>query len=86
MPSEVPKKSSEKEAPPVQVRSLDKSFGEQTVLNGINLEVAQGERNSLGPRSERHWEERFAEIDYWPTKARFRLDPRPRTGSYRSAA
>ena len=51
MPSEAPNKSSKKESPPVQVRSLSKSFGEQTVLNGINLEVAQGETLSVLGRS-----------------------------------
>jgi phospholipid/cholesterol/gamma-HCH transport system ATP-binding protein len=51
MPSDAPNKSSEKPAPPVQVRSLSKSFGEQTVLNGINLEVAQGETLSVLGRS-----------------------------------
>jgi phospholipid/cholesterol/gamma-HCH transport system ATP-binding protein len=51
MPSEAPNKSSKKELPPVQVRSLSKSFGEQTVLNGINLEVAQGETLSVLGRS-----------------------------------
>jgi phospholipid/cholesterol/gamma-HCH transport system ATP-binding protein len=51
MPSEAPNKGSEKEAPPVQVRSLSKSFGEQTVLNGINLEVAHGETLSVLGRS-----------------------------------
>ena len=30
-------------APPIQVKALHKSFGEQSVLNGINLEVAPGE-------------------------------------------
>jgi phospholipid/cholesterol/gamma-HCH transport system ATP-binding protein len=51
MPSEAPNKSSEKEAPLVQVRSLSKSFGEQMVLNGISLEVAQGETFSVLGRS-----------------------------------
>jgi phospholipid/cholesterol/gamma-HCH transport system ATP-binding protein len=51
MPSEAPNKSSEKEALPVQVSSLSKSFGEQTVLNGISLEVAQGETLSVLGRS-----------------------------------
>jgi phospholipid/cholesterol/gamma-HCH transport system ATP-binding protein len=51
MPSEAPNKSSQKAAPPVQVRSLSKSFGEQTVLNGINLEVAHGETLSVLGRS-----------------------------------
>jgi phospholipid/cholesterol/gamma-HCH transport system ATP-binding protein len=51
LPNEEPNKSSKKEAPPVQVRSLSKSFGEQTVLKGINLEVAQGETLSVLGRS-----------------------------------
>lgn len=51
MPDEGPNKSNKKEKPPVQVRSLSKSFGEQTVLNGINLEVAQGETVSVLGRS-----------------------------------
>src|SRR6266851_3348329 len=51
MPSEAPNKSSEREAPPVCVESLSKSFGKQTVLNGINLEVAQGETLSVLGRS-----------------------------------
>src|SRR6059036_166350 len=29
--------------PPVIIKDLHKSFGEQTVLNGINLQVARGE-------------------------------------------
>ena len=52
MPDEEPNKSSEKERlPSIQVRSLGKSFGAQTVLNGINLEVAQGETLSVLGRS-----------------------------------
>lgn len=51
MPDEGANKSNKKEKPPVQVRSLSKSFGEQTVLNGINLEVAQGETVSVLGRS-----------------------------------
>lgn len=42
-----PKKST----PPVQVESLSKSFGKQTVLNGISLEVAAGETLSVLGRS-----------------------------------
>ncbi len=34
---------SEPSEPPIRVRSLRKSFGDQTVLNGIDLEVARGE-------------------------------------------
>ncbi len=51
MPDEGPNKSEKKEKLPVQVRSLSKSFGKQTVLNGINLEVAQGETVSVLGRS-----------------------------------
>jgi phospholipid/cholesterol/gamma-HCH transport system ATP-binding protein len=51
MPANDPKESSEKNAPPVQVASLSKSFGQQTVLKGINLEVAQGETLSVLGRS-----------------------------------
>ncbi len=51
MPTEETKKSSEKNAPPVRVSSLNKSFGRQKVLNGINLEVAQGETLSVLGRS-----------------------------------
>jgi phospholipid/cholesterol/gamma-HCH transport system ATP-binding protein len=51
MPDEEPIKSSEKETPPLQVRSLSKSFGEQAVLKGVNLEVAQGETLSVLGRS-----------------------------------
>jgi phospholipid/cholesterol/gamma-HCH transport system ATP-binding protein len=51
MSNEETNKSSEKEAPAIQVRSLGKSFGEQTVLNGINLEVARGETLSVLGRS-----------------------------------
>jgi len=38
-------------APPIQVTSLRKSFGEQRVLNGIDLEVARGETVSVLGRS-----------------------------------
>ncbi len=38
-------------APPIHVESLTKSFGKQTVLKGINLEVAQGETLSVLGRS-----------------------------------
>src|SRR5712692_9432597 len=38
-------------APPIHVESLSKSFGEQTVLKEINLEVAQGETLSVLGRS-----------------------------------
>ncbi|MFZ3200995.1 MAG: ABC transporter ATP-binding protein [Candidatus Acidiferrales bacterium] len=43
--------STEKNTPLVQVSSLNKSFGPQKVLNGINLEVAQGETLSVLGRS-----------------------------------
>lgn len=43
--------SGEKETLPVQVRSLRKSFGDQKVLDGINLDVAQGETLSVLGRS-----------------------------------
>src|SRR5882672_8469932 len=36
---------------PIQVRDLHKSFGEQTVLNGIGLEVRQGETLAVMGRS-----------------------------------
>ena len=51
MSNEEPNKSSEKETLPVQVRSLSKSFGEQKVLDGINLDVAKGETLSVLGRS-----------------------------------
>lgn len=51
MPGKTSNISNEKDTPPVQVRSLGKSFGEQTVLDGINLEVAQGETLSVLGRS-----------------------------------
>ena len=37
----------EKAAPPIQVKTLRKSFGKQKVLNGIDLEVAHGETLSV---------------------------------------
>jgi ABC-type transporter Mla maintaining outer membrane lipid asymmetry ATPase subunit MlaF len=37
----------EKDAPPIQVKTLSKSFGKQKVLNGIDLEVAHGETLSV---------------------------------------
>src|SRR5712692_6686133 len=46
-----PNRSSQTKTLPVQVRSLSKSFGEQTVLKEINLEVAQGETLSVLGRS-----------------------------------
>ncbi len=51
MPAKEPKVSTEKNTPLVQVSSLNKSFGPQKVLNGINLEVAQGETLSILGRS-----------------------------------
>jgi phospholipid/cholesterol/gamma-HCH transport system ATP-binding protein len=51
MPSEETKKSSEKNAPPVRLSSLSKSFGQQAVLKGINMEVAEGETLSILGRS-----------------------------------
>jgi len=41
----------EQTAPPIQVQSLSKSFGKQTVLKGIDLQVAQGETLSVLGRS-----------------------------------
>jgi phospholipid/cholesterol/gamma-HCH transport system ATP-binding protein len=41
----------EQKAPPIHVESLTKAFGKQTVLKGINLEVAQGETLSVLGRS-----------------------------------
>ena len=40
-----------KDTPTVQVESLSKSFGNQTVLKGINLKVAEGETLSVLGRS-----------------------------------
>ena len=37
----------EKNAPPIQVKTLRKSFSKQKVLNGIDLEVARGETLSV---------------------------------------
>jgi len=51
MPNENPNTTSEKHTPPVRVQSLRKSFGKQTVLDGINLEVAHGETLSVLGRS-----------------------------------
>ena len=51
MPAKEPEVSTEKNTPLVQVSSLNKSFGRQKVLNGINLEVAQGETLSVLGRS-----------------------------------
>jgi len=46
-----PNTNPKKNTPPVQVESLSKSFGNQTVLKGINLEVAEGETLSVLGRS-----------------------------------
>jgi phospholipid/cholesterol/gamma-HCH transport system ATP-binding protein len=43
--------TSENDSLPVQVKTLHKSFGEQAVLNGINLQVRQGETLSILGRS-----------------------------------
>jgi phospholipid/cholesterol/gamma-HCH transport system ATP-binding protein len=43
--------ASEKAEPPIRVKTLHKSFGDQTVLNGIDLEVAQGETLAVLGRS-----------------------------------
>lgn len=51
MPNKEDNGSSTKGAPPVQVESLSKSFGEQSVLKGISLEVGQGETLSVLGRS-----------------------------------
>ena len=37
----------EKAAPPIQVKTLRKSFGRHRVLNGIDLAVAHGETLSV---------------------------------------
>lgn len=64
--------------------SLSKSFGDQKVLNGINLEVAQGETVSVLGRSGTGKSVLLKLIIglHKPD----RLDPRPRTGGCRSAA
>jgi phospholipid/cholesterol/gamma-HCH transport system ATP-binding protein len=51
MPSKDAEVSSKKGTVPVQVESLSKSFGKQTVLNGISLEVGRGETLSVLGRS-----------------------------------
>ena len=43
--------TSQSAPPPIQVKSLSKSFGAQQVLNGIDLEVAQGETLAVLGRS-----------------------------------
>jgi len=51
MPSKDAEADSKKGTPPVQVESLSKSFGEQTVLKGLSLEVGPGETLSVLGRS-----------------------------------
>jgi len=51
MPSRNANGTSSKGVPPVQVESLSKSFGNQTVLKGISLEVGEGETLSVLGRS-----------------------------------
>jgi phospholipid/cholesterol/gamma-HCH transport system ATP-binding protein len=51
MPNTEPITNPKKNTPPVQVESLSKSFGNQTVLKGISLEVAEGETLSVLGRS-----------------------------------
>jgi phospholipid/cholesterol/gamma-HCH transport system ATP-binding protein len=46
-----PDTNPKKNTPPVKVESLSKSFGNQTVLKGISLEVAEGETLSVLGRS-----------------------------------
>jgi phospholipid/cholesterol/gamma-HCH transport system ATP-binding protein len=46
-----PNTNPKKNTPPVKVESLSKSFGNQTVLKGISLEVAEGETLSILGRS-----------------------------------
>jgi ABC-type transporter Mla maintaining outer membrane lipid asymmetry ATPase subunit MlaF len=51
-PSETSKQANgQQTAAPIQVQSLSKSFGKQTVLKGINLQVARGETLSVLGRS-----------------------------------
>src|ERR1700756_4597137 len=51
MPSKDAEANSKKTTPPVQVEGLSKSFGKQTVLQEISLEVARGETLSVLGRS-----------------------------------
>src|SRR5437899_1393563 len=44
-------KAKEKDNAPIEIKNLRKSFGEQTVLNGINLRVARGETLAVLGRS-----------------------------------
>jgi len=43
----MPTTETKESAPPIQVKTLRKSFGKQKVLNGIDLEVARGETLSV---------------------------------------
>lgn len=45
------KESENNNEPPVALKGLRKSFGEQTVLNGIDLTVAPGENLAVLGRS-----------------------------------
>jgi len=45
--TEVTESDANKAGPPIQIKNLCKSFGEQKVLNGIDLEVARGETLSV---------------------------------------
>lgn len=51
MPGKDAKGSSKNGTPPVQVESLNKSFGKQSVLKGVSLEVGWGETLSVLGRS-----------------------------------
>ena len=51
MPGKDAKGSSKNGTPPVEVESLNKSFGKQSVLKGISLEVGRGETLSVLGRS-----------------------------------
>jgi phospholipid/cholesterol/gamma-HCH transport system ATP-binding protein len=51
MPSKDAEGNSKKGTPPVKVEALSKSFGKQTVLQGISLEVGRGETLSVLGRS-----------------------------------
>jgi phospholipid/cholesterol/gamma-HCH transport system ATP-binding protein len=51
MPTKETQTISEKSQPSIRVSSLSKSFGQQAVLKGISLEVAQGETLSVLGRS-----------------------------------
>ena len=44
-------RANERAEPPIRVKDLHKSFGDQIVLNGIDLEVAQGETLAILGRS-----------------------------------